>query len=342
MGQKKRVKLENIAEKLGVSIVTVSNALKGKKGVSEEMREKIARTAEEMGYRMERRENVKNRESYLIGVIVAERYVKEFPSFYMEVYKNITQEAMKRGSLTVLEVATVEKENLEHEFSAFQECRISGVILIGELKRDYIEAVRKKYKELPIVCVDYYDVYEDMDYIVTDSFGGMEQMTRLLIKEGITDLAFVGTVTATKNITDRYLGYCKALDRAGLEEAKRNIIPDRDVDGEVYEDRLKLPEKLPKGFVCNCDRTALILMKKLRERGIRIPEDISVVSFDNYPPDAGMGIQLSTYQNSAKTLAGLSIHTMLRRIEGKRKPEGIRFVEGDVVLGETVRFKRRQ
>ena len=81
MGQKKRVKLENIAEKLGVSIVTVSNALKGKKGVSEEMREKITRTAEEMGYRMEHRESVKNRESYLIGAIVAERYVKEFPSF---------------------------------------------------------------------------------------------------------------------------------------------------------------------------------------------------------------------------------------------------------------------
>lgn len=59
MGQKKKVKLENIAEAMGVSIVTVSNALKGKKGVSEELRQKIERTAREMGYQTSHREKRK-------------------------------------------------------------------------------------------------------------------------------------------------------------------------------------------------------------------------------------------------------------------------------------------
>ena len=342
MGQKKKVKLENIAEALGVSIVTVSNALKGKKGVSEELRQKIEQTAREMGYQMPSRETRKTHDSYIIGAVVAERYVREFPSFYMEVYKNISQEAMKRGSLTMLEVATQEKENLEEKFSAFQDCKIAGIILIGEMKKGYIEAVRSEYKNVPIVCVDYYDVYEDMDYIVTDGFGGMEQMTRLMIKEGIRDLAFVGTVNATKNITDRYLGYCKALDRAGIEDAKYNIIPDRDSSGEVFDLNPQLPEKLPQGFVCNCDRTALAVIRKLKERGVRVPEDVSVVGFDNYPPDASGGRQLSTYQNDEQVLARLSIHTMIRRIEGKKKPEGIRIVEGSVVRGESVKFRRRR
>lgn len=342
MGQKKRVKLEDIADKLGVSIVTVSNALKGKKGVSGEMREKITRTAQEMGYRPDNREKKKKKGGYLIGVIVAERYVREFPSFYMEVYKCITQEVMKRGCLTVLEVATEEKERLKQEFAAFQESRISGIILIGELKPDYIQMVRKTYKTQPVVCVDYYDVYDEMDYIVANSFSGMEQMTRLLIKEGITDLAFVGNVMATKNITDRYLGYCKALERAGIEAAKTNIIKDRDENGEVYGVELELPERLPKGFVCNCDRTAYVLMRKLKERGIRIPEDVSVVGFDHYPPDASGGKELTTYQNDGQMLARLSVRTLIRRIEGRRKAEGIRIVEGSIVRGETVRFRRRQ
>lgn len=290
MGQKKKVKLEDIAEKLGVSIVTVSNALKGKKGVSDEMREKITRTAQEMGYHSVQREK-KTRDSHVVGAIVAERYVREFPSFYMEVYKNISQEAMKRGGLTMLEVASREKENLEEKFSAFQDCEVEGIILIGEMKKGYIDAVRREYKNVPIVCVDYYDVYEDMDYIVTDGFGGMEQMTRLMIKEGIRDLAFVGTVNATKNITDRYLGYCKALDRAGIEDAKYNIIPDRDSSGEVFDLNPQLPEKLPQGFVCNCDRTAFAVIRKLKERGMRVPEDVSVVGFDNYPPDVSGGRQ---------------------------------------------------
>lgn len=342
MGQKKKVKLEDIADRLGVSIVTVSNALKGKKGVSDEMREKITRTAQEMGYHADSREKKKKRSGYLIGVIVAERYVREFPSFYMEVYKNITQEAMKRGGLTVLEVATEEKENLLQEFTAFQESRISGVILIGELKPDYIQVVRETYKTQPVVCVDYYDVYDGMDYIVTNSFGGMEQMTRLLLKEGITDLAFVGSVMSTKNITDRYLGYCKALDRAGLEEAKTNIIEDRDENGNVYGVDLVLPERMPKGFVCNCDRTAFVLMEKLKERGFRIPEDVSIVGFDNYPPDTGEGPVLTTYQNDGQTLARLSVRTVIRRIEGRRSAEGIRVVEGSVIRGETVKYRRRQ
>ena len=341
MGQKKKVKLEDIAEKLGVSIVTVSNALKGKKGVSDEMREKITRTAQEMGYHSVQREK-KTRDSHVVGAIVAERYVREFPSFYMEVYKNISQEAMKRGGLTMLEVASREKENLEEKFSAFQDCEVEGIILIGEMKKGYIDAVRREYKNVPIVCVDYYDVYEDMDYIVTDGFGGMEQMTRLMIKEGIRDLAFVGTVNATKNITDRYLGYCKALDRAGIEDAKYNIIPDRDSSGEVFDLNPQLPEKLPQGFVCNCDRTAFAVIRKLKERGMRVPEDVSVVGFDNYPPDVSGGRQLPTYQNDEQVLARLSIHTMIRRIEGKKKPEGIRIVEGSMIRGESVKFRRRQ
>lgn len=341
MGLKKKVKLADIAKRLDVSVVTVSNALKGKKGVSEEMREKIVRTARDMGYQSVPREK-KTYDSYIIGAIVAERYVKEFPSFYMEVYKNISQEAMKRGSLTVLEVASREKENLEERFSAFQDCRVAGVILIGEMKRGYIDAVRNEYKDVPVVCADYYDVYDDMDYIVTDSFGGMERMTRMMLKQGIRDLAFVGTVNATKNITDRYLGYCKALDRAGIEDAKYNIIPDRDSEGEIFDLNPQLPEKLPCGFVCNCDRTALAVIRKLKERGVNVPEDVSVAGFDDYPRDVSEGRRLTTYKNDERVLARLCIHTMLRRIEGRRKPEGIRIVEGSVVRGETVKFRRNR
>lgn len=339
MGLKKKVKMADIAKRLDVSVVTVSNALKGKKGVSEEMRSKIIRTARDMGYKNVPYEK-KIHDSYIIGVIVAERYVKEFPSFYMEVYKNISQEAMKRGSLTVLEVATREKENLEEEFSAFQECRVAGIILIGEMKKAYIDAVRGEYKGVPIVCVDYYDVYDDMDYIVTDSFGGMERLTRMMVKQGIRDLVFVGTVNATKSITDRYLGYCKALDRAGAEKAKYNIIPDRDSAGEVFDPDPQLPEKLPQGFVCNCDRTAFVVIRKLEERGINVPEDISVVGFDGYPPDASRERRLSTYKNDERILARLSIHTMICRIEGRKKPEGIRIVEGSVIRGESVKFRK--
>lgn len=340
MGQKKKVKLEDIADALGVSIVTVSNALKGKKGVSEELRKKITLEAERMGYRVTVRENTA-KNSYMIGVIVAERYVKEFPSFYLEVYRYIAQDAAKRGHLTVLEVATPEKEQLEEGDLVFQESGLDGIILIGELRRKYIEALRKFYSEIPLVCLDYYDVYEDMDYIVTDGFGGMEQVTRMFLKEGYRDLIFVGSVNATKNITDRYLGFCKALEKTGIDENENRIINDRDFEGGDYKLSIKIPEKLPEGFVCNCDKTALLLIEKLKEQGIRVPEDVSVAGFDGYPPSDHKGFRLSTYENDGKAIAHISVSTLINRIEGK-KPEGVRIVEGRIVRGNTIAFRREK
>ena len=219
MGQKKEVKLEDIADSLGVSIVTVSNALKGKKGVSEGLRNRIKEAAQRMGYKTPVYEEKEKERSHIIGVLVAERYVKEFPSFYMEIYRRVAQETAKRGHVTVLEVVTCEKENLSADAMVFLEQSMDGLIVIGELYQEYMKMLRK-VSRIPIVCVDYYDVYDDMDYIITDGFGGMEQMTRLLLKEGYRDLIFVGSPNATKNITDRYFGYCKAMQRAGMEEEK--------------------------------------------------------------------------------------------------------------------------
>lgn len=338
MVQKKKVKLEDIAEKMGVSIVTVSNALKGKKGVSDEMRAKILAMAEQLGYHGTAREK-KVHNSYIIGVAVADKYVKEFPSFYMEIYQRIASEATKKGHLTVLEVVTSEKENMEKPFEPFLEKKTAGLILIGELKKEYINAIRRNY-DIPIVCVDYYDIYEDIDYIVTDGFGGMTQMTEYLLEQGYKDLMFVGTPAATKNITDRYLGYCKALEKSGISDMQEKVLPDRDFANGDYRIDIELPEKMPEAFVCNCDKTAGILIEKLARRGIQVPEDVSVVGFDDYKAQLPEELKLTTYENDEKVIAQISVNTLLKRIEGRRHPGSVRIVEGSIVEGNTVKIRR--
>ena len=165
-------------------------------------------------------------------------------------------------------------------------------------------------------------------------------MTQLLLDQGYTDLAFVGTPTATKNITDRYLGYCKALQKAGIEEAQKNIIPDRDFVNGDYRIDVQLPDKLPEAFVCNCDKTAGILIKKLESCGIHVPEDVSVVGFDDYKAQLGEKTRLTTYENDEKIIAQISVNTLLKRIESRKKAAGVRIVEGSVVQGNTVKMRR--
>lgn len=332
MGQKKEVKLEDISRVLGISVVTVSNALNGKKGVSDATREKIFNKASELGYEIKKEEKQKKK-AYRVGVIVAERYIKEFPSFYMDVYKRVAQETTRRGGITVLEVVDEKKEECAAG-GAFSDVSVDGVIVIGQLSDKYIEMLKNTCR-VPLVCVDYYDVDERMDYVLTDGYGGMEEMVEMLVRAGYRSFQFVGNPLATRNIMDRYMGYCKALERNKLSDQQGKVISDRETKG-YYRLDVEVPQELPEVFVCNCDKIAKILIDKLQQRGISVPDDVGVTGFDNFHPQTSAGLLLTTYENDEKRIAQASVGLLFRRIEGK-KAGGIHIIEGRLIEGDTVR-----
>ncbi len=332
MSRGKAVKLKDIALEAGVSIVTVSNALKGKKGVSPAMRENICMIAQRMGYQMRQVKAPVEKECYMVGVLVAEHYVREFPSFYMDIYKWVAQDVTRKGSLTVFEVVNAERERVLSD--VFSGVRVDGMIAIGQFSGEFLNMLRER-SSAPIVCVDYYDVEPGVDYIVTDSYGGMQQMTESLILQGFRRFCFVGTPQATRNIMDRYMGYCKALEKYGLYEEQRNILFDREASGTDYRLDVELPDRLPEVFVCNCDKTAKLLAEKLSHAGIRVPEDVSITGFDHYYSQLASGLSLTTYENDERGIAQISVNTLFKRIKGK-EPEGIRVLEGKIIEGDTV------
>lgn len=113
----KETRLEDIAKELNISIVSVSNALNGKKGVGEELRQKVKEKARELGYQFMA---VKNQKLYQIGVMIAERYMnmKESASIYMDIYKHIALEAAREDSMTSLIIVDDKKENLRSEIGS--------------------------------------------------------------------------------------------------------------------------------------------------------------------------------------------------------------------------------
>ncbi len=336
MGQKKEVKLEDIANELGVSIVSVSNALKGKKGVSENLRLRVEKKAEEMGYSLPKKNDFTEQKVYRIGIIIAERYVKEYPSFYMEIYKYAAQEATKKGSLTMLEIISTERERLENFTPPFLETEVQGIMIIGELEEKYFSVLRQSYQN-PVVCVDFYSTDNDLDYVVTDSYHGMQTVTQKLIDSGHTDIGFVGTPQVTHSIMDRYMGYCKALCANGIQEREDRLILDRSADRYQYQIDFNLPNNLPTAFACNCDKSAYVLIEKLAKRGYRVPEDISVVGFDYFYTTMQGNVRLTTYESDIKAMAHLSVKLLMKRMEGKTEPSGVRVVRGQVIEGDTVR-----
>ncbi|MFV0441315.1 MAG: LacI family DNA-binding transcriptional regulator [Lachnospirales bacterium] len=336
MGVRKDINLQKIASELGVSVVTVSNALNGRKGVSVKLRKDIMKKAEEIGYILPERE-VKEMEIKKIGVLVADRYVAYFPSFYMDIYKNIVRVADSKHCLTVLEVVDAKKESLQEKKNSFINFNVDGIIIIGEMNQDYILWL-KSVCDVPFVCMDFYNNDKNFDYFIADSFRGMCTMTEKLINLGHVDIGFLGSPKATHSIMDRYMGYLKALHKNDIKTRKDRLYSDRDKKGKICKEAIELTEDLPTAFVCNCDMAALTLIEILKDKGLRVPEDISIVSFDNYYYCKTIeGVELTTYEHNSKAMAQVGVNTLVKRMIKNKKSEGVRIVRGKVIEGNTTK-----
>lgn len=330
----RNVKLSDIAAELNISTVSVSNALNGKKGVSDELRQKVFDAAEEMGYRHSTVQTAKKEpKQYNIGVVIAERYIRQQGlSFYMSIYQEIVLASVNKNCMTLLEVLSSENEEIYKIPDIIAGNRVDGVIILGELRRPYTRILKENSK-MPIVFLDYYEDSPDTDFIISDSYNGMYSMTRLLIKEGYRRIGFVGEVLRTSSITDRFLGYRKALMEESIELRDDWIIKEeKNENNSLY---IPLPEDMPDAFVCHCDVTAKMLIDCLKELGYSVPGDIGIVGFDNYLVDNINDIKLTTYDVDVRAMAQISVNTVIRKLEHTHFISRLRIVDGGVVLGNS-------
>ena len=335
----KNVKLADIAGKLGVSVVTVSKALSGQKGVSEEMREKIIKLADELGYvqpsvARQRAQSV----SYQLGVLIQEGYLGGYSSFYWQMHQKVAQNAVERGCFSMLEVVTAQMEKQGMLPKLLTENKADGIIIIGPLDERYLGKVLREV-QVPVIFMDYMDKKQRLDCVISDSFYGGYYVTNHLISMGHREIAYVGTLGATGSITDRYLGYAKALIEHGLEFRDEWVIDDRDRFGGAIDEekKLKLPKNMPTAFFCNCDLCAGMLIRKLEKAGFKVPADVSVVGFDDFIYPGLCDIELTSYAVDTEEMAKITVGSLISKIDGSSYRKGIQVVEGRLMIRESVK-----
>lgn len=335
----KPVTLGDIAKRLGVSTVTVSNALAGRKGVSEEMRDLIIRTASQLGYQRERRKKADGRTAgFYIGVIICERYLDGGLTFYWEMYQRVAAEASRHGCFTVFEILRNAAEMDGDLPRIVEEKKIDALIVMGSVKHEYRTVLKERvHPNMPVLFLDFYDDERWCDSVISSGFMGMYRMTNLLFDAGHRKIAYVGNIMATSGIMDRYQGYVKSLLEHGVEERPDWVISDRETRlGQVS---VRLPDELPEAFACNSDYTAAILAAELEKAGYRIPEDISIVGYDDFLHFGSMQGRLTTYRVDMGAMAERSIRIMLKRITEEGSYVGMWNIDGQVIVRESVRDK---
>lgn len=334
----KAVKLSDIAERVGVSTVTVSKALSGQKGVSEEVREKIRSIAEELGYQQpSAARKSQNHKNFNIGILISERFLVKYESFYWQMYQAVATRATAEECFTMLEIIGKAEEESSRMPKLVQERKVDGIIVIGKMMDAYLQHLNTE-AGIPVIYLDYYNGREASDSVISNSYYGTYELTYYLYRMGHRKIAYVGTLLAMESITDRYFGYQKALLELGLEQKKEWVLDDRHIEtGEIDTvNMLQIPKDMPTAFVCNCDLTASFLIKKLKDNGYRVPEDISVVGFDNYLYPGLSDIQITTYEVDLKEMAKKAVYNMISKISNENYKPGIHIVEGHMVLKESV------
>ena len=335
----KAVTMSEIAKELNVSVVTVSKALSGQKGVSEGLRMKILDAAEEKGYKRAVVASGKAEgESLNLGVVMENQFFWKTDSFYGTLYQLLSILAGRKNCFIILECIEQQQEKHGEVPDFLSQKLVDGLFIIGRFSASYLDLLNR-VAGVPIVYVDFADPMQEMDCVISDSYYGAYALTNYLQRMGHKKIGYVGTLFSTPSITDRYMGCCRAVMEQGGTIPKEWILDDRDREtGVVNVEKCVLPlSDMPTAFVCNCDLVASQFIRFLEENGFRVPEDISVTGYDNFLESDLTGIGITTYEVDIHEMARRSLKHMRRKILGQNYHRGTSIVEGRLVVKESVK-----
>ena len=308
-----KITLAKIAADMGVSKVAVYKALNNKKGVSEALRVKIKEYAQSLGYVCKTSGvDVKNKK--FLFFINQDFFLTPSEQFYSTISYFLSAECTRSNSF--LQIAFLEKTNTVEKMKEVINTFVPhGLFIAGQTKPDVLKYLSSC--QLPIVYIDYYSPIYNLHYLYVDNYNVSYVLTKYLIDKGHKNIGFVGNVSATSSIADRFFGYRKALCEYGIEFNEGWHI---DNNLEKNDDLSHvLPDDMPTAFICHCDAAAQKLYTALSLKGLKVPADVSVVSFDDTPLCDNLFPSLTSIGPKKDIFAKKAFNTMLDALTDKNK-----------------------
>lgn len=333
--------MRDIAEAMGVSVATVSRALKDSPRISVEQRERIKSYAKEHDYFPNvlaecLRSNVA-RTSKTIGVIVP-----QFEHFYFSsVLSGINQEAMSHGYTMMVSESLDEYEAETLICKRFLENRVCGVI-VSEAKNTVRYEHFKHIMDchMPLVFYDRICTGVDCDRVVVDDYQGAFNAVNYMVERGCRRVAFYGSPMTMEISKNRYNGYRDALLHNGLKPEDRFFrICDNRSDAEAITPELLSQEEIPDAFFAVNDDTAIGILYTAKRMGYRVPEDISICGFTNGQRAVASDPMLTTVEQRGVRVGEEAANILISKVEGDLPLDKIekRIVRTRLVIRGTTR-----
>ncbi|HHY82075.1 MAG TPA: LacI family transcriptional regulator [Clostridiales bacterium] len=315
----KKVTLEHIAKDLNVSKNTVSKALRGMPGVSEILRKRIIDLARETGYiKSGTQQSGLDERAVNIILICRKSYFNE-TTFWSQVFYGIWDFSGQNN----ISIRTITIENTADELSAVAVTSNSvydGCIIVGSIREELLEKIAEAKK--PVVVIDCYSNEVECDYINSANGRGIYKALKYLYDKNHRKIGFINNIEGAYSFTQRYEAFVRYMGHFGLAVDERFVWKDAVyIDTKYYKEKISALRHLaefPTAWICVNDNTAMAFYNALTELGIRVPEDISIIGFDNiasiYTPF------LTTIDVPQKAMGKKAMQQLLLRIQHPEEP----------------------
>ena len=318
MNELSPITMKDIATDLGVSVATVSRALKDSPRISLEQRERVKEYARQHNYYpnfiAESLRNSKKRPLKTIGVIIP-----NLPHYYFaSVLSGIEEEASLRG-YTVMVAQSNEMYAREVKIcESFYDHKVSGVIVSQAKDTQRYDHFQKLIDHgIPLVFYDRISTGVNASRVVVDDYMGAFTAVNHLIDTGCRRIAFYGSPMGMEISKNRYNGYKDAMLKRGLKPDEKFFrICDNRADAEIITPDLLASEDIPDAFFAVNDDTAIGILYSAKRMGYRIPEDISVCGFTNGERAISCDPMLTTVEQRGKVVGEEAANIVIGHIEG--------------------------
>ncbi|MCD2175792.1 LacI family DNA-binding transcriptional regulator [Rhizobium sp. C4] len=330
-----RITIRHVALDAGVSVAAVSKVMRNAYGVSDQLRQKVEASIEKLNYRPSMAARGMRGRTYTIGILVIELTNPFLPGVIESVIGQLAENGYKALVGVGHSVDQIEASMIE----AMIDNRMDGVIVIApRISGKFLETFAK---QIPIVAVAHHEQQSTTyDTVNSDDRAGAKRAVQMLLERGYGDVAMIGydfrSAEATEVALQRELGYMDAMKAAGLERQARILrLPQPGEDrSEAITKLLKAADR-PRAMFVWSDLDAIPLLSICQDLGIRVPEDLAVIGYDNSPPAAIPLIGLSSVDQNPVEMGRIAADLLLSRMTGRRKTQHI-LIEPDVIARKTI------
>lgn len=316
--------IKDLAKIAGVSYATVSRALNNHPEVSAKTRERIRNLAKEHGYSPnEIARGLVKKYTNTIGLLVPDISNPYFP----EVAKGVEDKANKE-EYTVFLCNTGWSTQKEIEYlKTLRDKRVAGVIIAAS-SVDTIKKVKALKLDCPIVFVSSRWDDENINYVIIDNEKASMTATEYLIELGYQDIAYIGGNENSVSNKERLIGYKKALKLHGIEKSVYIMKGSSFKRESGYKSMISSIEnnRVPEAVICANDIIALGVIEALESRGYDVPNDVSVIGFDDIAYASLPKINLTTIAQPKYDMGAIAADIIFKKIENENSTKANQIV----------------